>query len=53
MQVPAQSFWPSGQAPPQVVPSQVAVPPAGAMHAEHEPPQLIGDVSSRHAAPQR
>jgi hypothetical protein len=48
MQVPAQSFWPSGQAPPQVVPSQVAAPPAGATQAEHEAPQLCGDVSSRH-----
>jgi hypothetical protein len=48
MHTPAQSFWPSAQAPPQVVPSHVAVPPAGATQAEQEPPQLCGDLSLRH-----
>ncbi len=37
--VPAHSFIPDGQVPPQLVPSQVAVPPlVGAEHATQEEP---------------
>ena len=48
MQVPAQRCLPSGHTPPQVWPSQVAVPPAGAAHAEQDVPQWVGIVLSTH-----
>jgi hypothetical protein len=50
---PAQSFWSLGQAPPQVVPSHVAMPPTGGAHAVQELPQVCTDVSTTQAAPQR
>jgi len=49
MQTFAHSFLPGGQVAPQALPSQVAVPPWGVAHAEHEPPQVAGAVSSAHA----
>ncbi len=39
MQLPAHSFCPVGHVAPQVVPSQVAVPPVGAVHGVHAAPQ--------------
>jgi hypothetical protein len=38
MQAPAHSFIPDGQAPPHMVPSQVAVPPVGIGQALHDVP---------------
>ncbi len=39
MQAPAHSFIPDGQVPPQLIPSQVAVPPlVGAVHATQDEP---------------
>jgi hypothetical protein len=38
MQTLAQRFWPVGQLAPHIVPSQVAVPPCGGAHAEHDVP---------------
>jgi len=46
MQTLAQSFSPVGQLAPQVVPSQVAVPPCGDEQAEQEAPHDAGEVSS-------
>jgi hypothetical protein len=42
----AHGFWVGGQLEPHFVPSQVAVPPWGAAHAEHDVPQLAGERSS-------
>jgi hypothetical protein len=50
MQEFAQRVWPLGHAPPQVDPSHVAVPPAGAEHAEHEVPQDAGEALSTQAS---
>jgi hypothetical protein len=52
IQVPAHSFWFAGQLPPQVVPSQVALPPEGATQAEQEFPQVCADMLSTQASPQ-
>jgi hypothetical protein len=53
-QAPAQRRVFAGQAAPQLVPSHVAVPPVGAVHAVHEEaPQVAGEVLLTHAAPQR
>src|SRR3954453_513378 len=48
MQAPAHSFWPVGQIPPQAVPSQVAVPPAGTGHATQAEPQLATSLLATH-----
>jgi hypothetical protein len=45
MQTLAQSFSPVGQLAPQVVPSQVAVPPCGVEQAEQEVPHDAGELS--------
>ena len=45
MQTLAQTFWPVGQLAPQVVPSQVAVPPCGVEQAEQDVPHDAGEVS--------
>jgi hypothetical protein len=44
---------PVGQVPPHVVPSQLAVPPVGAMHAVHDVPQFAGSMFDTQASPQR
>jgi hypothetical protein len=49
MHVPAHSLEPLGHTPPQDVPSQVAVPPAGTGHAAHDAPQLDTLVFERQA----
>jgi hypothetical protein len=46
MHVPTHSFFPAGQAAPQAVPSQVALPPMGAGQGVQETPQLAGDLLS-------
>jgi hypothetical protein len=51
MQAPAHSFIPDGQAPPHVVPSQVAVPPVGIGHAAQEVPQPAVLVLATQALP--
>jgi hypothetical protein len=53
MHVPAHSFWLAGQAPPHCVPSQVAVPPVGAVHGVQDMLQLSVLVLETHAPPQR
>jgi hypothetical protein len=53
IQLPAQSACPTGHAAPQLWPSQVAVPPVGAVQAVQEVPQLAGNVLSTHLPPQR
>lgn len=44
MHSPAHSLSPAGQVPPQLVPSQVAVPPVGVGQAVHELPQVATAV---------
>jgi hypothetical protein len=48
MQALAHGFLPAPQLAPHAVPSQVAVPPAGAAHAVHDEPQLAVDVFETH-----
>jgi hypothetical protein len=48
MQAPAHSFWPVGQLPPQAVPSQVAVPPAGTGQGTQAEPQLATSLLATH-----
>jgi hypothetical protein len=52
MHAPAHSFIPGGQVPPQLVPSQVALPPVGTGHAVQLEPQELTAVSATHALPQ-
>jgi hypothetical protein len=52
MQAPKQSFWLVGQLPPQLVPSQVALPPVGTVQGVQLPPQLAVEVFDRHSMPQ-
>jgi hypothetical protein len=53
MHAPAHSCLPSPQSPPQLWPSHVAVPPAGAGHASQDAPQWAGDLLSTHWPPHR
>jgi hypothetical protein len=53
MHAPAHSCWPPGHAPPQLWPSQVALPPIGAEHASQDLPQWAGSLSSTHWPPHR
>jgi hypothetical protein len=53
MQEPAHSFWLAGQAPPQVPPVQVAVPPMGTAHAVHDEPHVATSVLLTHLPLQR
>jgi len=49
MQSPAQIFWSPGHCAPQLVPSHVARPPAGAGHGVHaEVPQDAAELLSAH-----
>jgi hypothetical protein len=48
MHKPAHSFWPVGQMPLQVVPSQVATPPVGTGHATQAEPQLATSALLTH-----
>jgi len=48
MQAPAHSCRPMSQAPPQIWPSHVAVPPVGGVQGAHDMPQLAGDLLSTH-----
>jgi hypothetical protein len=48
MQVPAHSWSVAEQAPPQLWPSHVAVPPVGGVHGAHDMPQLAGNLLSTH-----
>jgi len=47
MQVPAHSFIPAGQVPPQLVPSQVALPPVGTGQGTQAIPQLATSLLFR------
>jgi hypothetical protein len=53
MQAPEHSFWPVRQVPPHAMPSQVAVPPVGAVHATHDTPQVSGARFDTQALPHR
>lgn len=52
MQVPAHSFMPVGQVPPQVVPSQVAVPPVGVVQAVQADPHELVELLLAQVVPQ-
>jgi hypothetical protein len=49
----AHSFCPAGQLAPHRCPSQVAVPPRGVEHDEHESPHDAGEALLTQAPPQR
>ena len=49
---PKHSFWPFGHEPPQAVPSQVAVPPVGAVHGVQDILQLPALVELKHCPAQ-
>jgi hypothetical protein len=51
MQAPAHSFIPDGQVPPHDVPSQVAVPPVGTLHAVQDDPHEVTAVLRTHDVP--
>jgi len=53
MQSPAHSFWPLGQVPLQLVPSQVAVPPVGTGQGTQAMPQVATSPLSTHLPVQR
>jgi hypothetical protein len=53
MQAPSQGIVPCGHSDPHLIPSQVALPPAGTGQGLHETPQLVIFRSLRHASPQR
>ena len=52
MHVPAQSTCPAGQVPPQVLPLQVGVPPAGAGQGSQDEPQVATSALFAQSAPQ-
>jgi hypothetical protein len=52
MQAPKQSCCPFGQEPPHEVPSQVALPPVGAVQGVQDMLQLLGSVALTQAPPQ-
>jgi hypothetical protein len=52
MQAPTHGFIPVGHCPPQIVPSQVAVPPVGTGHAVHDDPHELVDWSLAQLVPQ-
>lgn len=53
MHSPAHSFLPLGQVPPQLVPSQVAVPPVGTGQGTHADPQVATSPLFTHVPVQR
>jgi hypothetical protein len=53
MQAVPHTFCPTAQAIPHVVPSQVAVAPAGAGHGAQEVPQLATSLSAAQVSPHR
>jgi hypothetical protein len=53
MQAPAQGFCPFGQLTPHTPPWQVAEPPVIPVQAEHDDPQVAGEVSLTHLPPHR
>jgi hypothetical protein len=52
MHVPAHKSWPAGQVPPQVLPSQVAVPPSGVGQGSQDVPHVATSALSAQSAPQ-
>lgn len=52
MQAPAQSLLPTGQAPPQEVPSQLTEPPVGTGQGAQDAPQEAGSMLLAHELPQ-
>ena len=53
MHMPAHNFWLAGQAPPHEVPSHVAVPPVGGVHAVQDMLQLSMLVLLTQAPPHK
>jgi hypothetical protein len=52
-QAPWHRIFPVGQEAPQAIPSQVAVPPAGALHGVQAPPQVLGSLFDTQAPAHR